>query len=200
MSINIDRRLKDGKPIRTKTMTYENNVAKYTMKETTELSDASYTCRASNAAGSVESNCKVTVQGEKSLLDSSSNYKLLLHLFFFFRRCPHYRDRRKRSLPNMPDQEPVESRGEIQRLSDANHNVGQERRNYRRRKMQNLRRFGIDDHCNLQCREVKLWNVHCHRNRCCWLSRGKSTTQSHRSVLEIILRKIIGLLFNIDLI
>ena len=45
-------------------MTYENNVANYTMKETNELSDAVYTCRAVNEAGSVETKCKVTVQGE----------------------------------------------------------------------------------------------------------------------------------------
>lgn len=49
-------------------MSYENNVAKFILTETTEQTEGSYTCRAINDAGSVETNCKVTVQGMLMLL------------------------------------------------------------------------------------------------------------------------------------
>lgn len=57
-------RLKDTKAIRTKSMSYENNIAKITLTDTTEQTEGTYTCRASNEAGSVETNCKLSIQGK----------------------------------------------------------------------------------------------------------------------------------------
>lgn len=47
-----------------KSMSYENNIAKITLTDTTEETEGIYTCRASNEAGSVETNCKLNIQGE----------------------------------------------------------------------------------------------------------------------------------------
>lgn len=57
-------RLKDKKLIKTKNASYENNVAKLVLSDTSEHAEGSYTCRAVNDAGSAETNCKVTIQGK----------------------------------------------------------------------------------------------------------------------------------------
>lgn len=71
-------RLKDSKAIRTKSISYENNIAKITLTDTTEQTEGTYTCRASNEAGSVETNCKLSIQGE------------FLFEFFKYRSEPFY--------------------------------------------------------------------------------------------------------------
>lgn len=43
-------------------MTYENHVAKYTIKETTETSSATFTVKAENNVGMTETTCKLKVQ------------------------------------------------------------------------------------------------------------------------------------------
>ncbi len=57
-------RLKDGKVLRTKNESYENNIAKLILMDTTEKNEGTYTCRAVNEGGSVETNCKVVIQGK----------------------------------------------------------------------------------------------------------------------------------------
>lgn len=75
-------RLKDGKPIKSKTMVYENHVAKYTITEIKESSEATYTCRASNTAGTAETSCKLTVQGIYCyLLDFYGYYLFFIILY-----------------------------------------------------------------------------------------------------------------------
>lgn len=59
-------RFKEGKPVKSKTITYENRVAKYEIKECVESTTATYTCKASNSAGTAETSCKLTVQGNCS--------------------------------------------------------------------------------------------------------------------------------------
>lgn len=58
---------KNGKIIETKTMRYENRVAKYTIEKTTVEEEAEYTCVATNEVGSVETSCRVTLQEKPSL-------------------------------------------------------------------------------------------------------------------------------------
>lgn len=52
---------KNGSVIETKTMRYENRVAKYVIEKTTIEDEAVYTCIAENEVGSVETSCRVTL-------------------------------------------------------------------------------------------------------------------------------------------
>jgi peroxidase len=52
---------KNSKSITTRTMTYENRVAKYVIEETTESTAGSYRCEATNEMGKAETTCTVTV-------------------------------------------------------------------------------------------------------------------------------------------
>lgn len=71
-------RLKDSRVIKTKDATYENNVARLTLTETTEHAEGIYTCRAVNDAGSVETNCKVSVQEVPRIeIDDNSSSQIL---------------------------------------------------------------------------------------------------------------------------
>lgn len=45
-----------------KSISYENRVAKYTITETNENCSGTYTCKATNQAGSAETSCNVSVQ------------------------------------------------------------------------------------------------------------------------------------------
>lgn len=64
---------KNGKVIQTKTMRYENRVAKYTIEKTTVEDEAEYTCVAENEVGSVETRCRVTLL-EKPTIDIDEKY------------------------------------------------------------------------------------------------------------------------------
>lgn len=77
---------KNGKTFTSKTMVYENRVAKYTIDETEATSEATYKCVATNAAGTAESTCKVHIQDKPSIvidenllsqkLRTSANWKI----------------------------------------------------------------------------------------------------------------------------
>ncbi|KAF5301261.1 hypothetical protein FQR65_LT00961 [Abscondita terminalis] len=53
---------KDGKVVKSKTITYENHIAKYTIEETTETTEGIYTVKAQNMMGTAETRCQVMVQ------------------------------------------------------------------------------------------------------------------------------------------
>ncbi|CAH1395279.1 unnamed protein product [Nezara viridula] len=53
---------KDGKPLKTKTITYTDNVAKLTISKCVEISGGVYSCKATNSSGTAETNCKLTIQ------------------------------------------------------------------------------------------------------------------------------------------
>lgn len=59
---------KNGKEFKTKTMTYENRVAKYIIEETTEETTSTYTCVAENTVGKTETTCNVNVQEKPSIV------------------------------------------------------------------------------------------------------------------------------------
>lgn len=65
---------KNGKVIETTTtMIYENRVAKYTIKKTTQETEAEYTCVATNEVGSVETSCRVILR-EKPIVEVEEKY------------------------------------------------------------------------------------------------------------------------------
>lgn len=53
---------KNKKLIKSKTITFENRIAKYVIEETSEETAGTYTCSAENALGKVETSCTVTVE------------------------------------------------------------------------------------------------------------------------------------------
>ena len=50
--------------IKSKNITYESHVAKYTISETSETSAGEYTCTAENSAGPAETTAKLLIQGK----------------------------------------------------------------------------------------------------------------------------------------
>ena len=58
---------KDGKIIKSKTITYENHVATYIIKETEETTEGIYTVKAQNVMGTAETTCHVVVQEAPTL-------------------------------------------------------------------------------------------------------------------------------------
>lgn len=55
-------RLKDGQAFEDSDITYENRVAKYTIRKTTETSTAMFTVKAHNDAGTAETSCQLKIQ------------------------------------------------------------------------------------------------------------------------------------------
>ena len=64
---------RNGQVIQTKTIRYENRVAKYTIEKTTMEDEAQYTCIAENEMGSVETSCRLTLL-EKPIIDLEEKY------------------------------------------------------------------------------------------------------------------------------
>ena len=58
---------KNGKEFTTKTMVYENRVAKFTIDETTESTESKYTCIATNEVGTAETSCQICVQEKPTI-------------------------------------------------------------------------------------------------------------------------------------
>lgn len=58
---------KDGKVIKSRTVTYENHVAKYVISETTDTTSGIYTVKAHNMMGTAETSCEVIVQEKPTL-------------------------------------------------------------------------------------------------------------------------------------
>lgn len=56
------RWFKNNKEIKTTTITYENRIAKYIIENTTGESEGSYSCRAENEVGKIETSCTVKIQ------------------------------------------------------------------------------------------------------------------------------------------
>lgn len=54
--------MKDGKTFEDDDITYENHVAKYTIRKTTETSSATFTVKAQNDAGMAETSCQLRIQ------------------------------------------------------------------------------------------------------------------------------------------
>lgn len=54
--------MKDGKTFEDNDITYENRVAKYTIRKTTETSSATFTVKAQNDAGTAETSCQLKIQ------------------------------------------------------------------------------------------------------------------------------------------
>lgn len=63
---------KNNKPFTSETIVYENRVAKYTIEETSETSEATYTCVAKNEVGTAETSCKVVVQDKPTIVVDES--------------------------------------------------------------------------------------------------------------------------------
>lgn len=55
-------RLKDGETFEDDNITYENRVAKYIIRKTTETSSATFTVKAHNDAGTAETSCQLKIQ------------------------------------------------------------------------------------------------------------------------------------------
>uniref|UniRef100_A0A8D8SBW9 Titin n=1 Tax=Cacopsylla melanoneura TaxID=428564 RepID=A0A8D8SBW9_9HEMI len=66
---------KDGTVIKSRNMTYENSVAKFTIVNCTESSIARYTCKATNEAGIAETSCNLLVQELPAIKLIDSNLK-----------------------------------------------------------------------------------------------------------------------------
>ena len=56
-------RTRNGKPVKSRKVKYDQHVATLTLEDTTEKSAGTYTCYASNSAGEVETSCMVQIQG-----------------------------------------------------------------------------------------------------------------------------------------
>jgi Immunoglobulin I-set domain. len=57
-------RYKDDSLIKGRNITYENNVARFTVVNCSESSEGRYTCKATNEAGTAETSCTLLVQGK----------------------------------------------------------------------------------------------------------------------------------------
>lgn len=58
---------KNGQTFTSRTMKYENRVAKYTIDETSETTEATYKCIATNEVGTAETSCKISIQDKPSI-------------------------------------------------------------------------------------------------------------------------------------
>lgn len=58
---------KDGKIIKTRSISYENYIAQYTISETTDTTSGIYTVSAQNTMGSAETKCEVIIQEPPTL-------------------------------------------------------------------------------------------------------------------------------------
>lgn len=63
---------KNSETLKSTTIVYENRVAKYTIEETNETSEATYTCIAKNEVGTAETSCKVVVQDKPTIVIDES--------------------------------------------------------------------------------------------------------------------------------
>lgn len=54
--------MKDGNTFEDNDITYENHVAKYIIRKTTEMSSATFTVKAQNNAGMAETSCQLKIQ------------------------------------------------------------------------------------------------------------------------------------------
>lgn len=63
---------KNSETLKSTTIVYENRVAKYTIEETDETSEATYTCIAKNEVGTAETSCKVVVQDKPTIVIDES--------------------------------------------------------------------------------------------------------------------------------
>lgn len=61
-------RLKEGKPFEDSDITYENRMAKYTIRRTTETSSATFTVKAQNDAGIAETSCQLKIQESPKII------------------------------------------------------------------------------------------------------------------------------------
>lgn len=59
---------RNGAVLKEKTITYENGAAKYVIKKTTIETSGTYTCKAVNEVGSVESSCKVVIEQKPTIV------------------------------------------------------------------------------------------------------------------------------------
>lgn len=59
---------KNGKSLTSETIVYENRVAKYTIEETSESTEATYKCVATNEIGMAETSCTVEIQEKPSIV------------------------------------------------------------------------------------------------------------------------------------
>lgn len=59
---------KNGKTLTSSQIVYENRVAKYTIEETSETTEATYKCVATNEIGKAETSCTVSIQDKPSIV------------------------------------------------------------------------------------------------------------------------------------
>lgn len=59
--------MKDGEAFEDNDITYENHVAKYIIRKTTETSSATFTVKAQNDAGTAETSCQLKIQESPKL-------------------------------------------------------------------------------------------------------------------------------------
>jgi len=72
--------LKDGKAFEDSDITYENHVAKYTIRKTTETSSAIFTVKAQNDAGMAETSCQLKIQESPKIIcdENLRNQRLIV--------------------------------------------------------------------------------------------------------------------------
>lgn len=63
---------KNGKSLTSNTIVYENRVAKFTIEETSESTEATYKCVATNEIGKAETSCTVDIQEKPSIVIDES--------------------------------------------------------------------------------------------------------------------------------
>ncbi|XP_026687375.1 titin-like [Diaphorina citri] len=68
-------RYKDDSLIKGRNITYENNVARFTVVNCSESSEGRYTCKATNEAGTAETSCTLLVQEQPAIKLVDSNLK-----------------------------------------------------------------------------------------------------------------------------
>lgn len=60
--------MKDGNAFEDDDITYENHVAKYIIRKTTETSSATFTVKAQNDAGTAETSCQLKIQESAKII------------------------------------------------------------------------------------------------------------------------------------
>lgn len=85
--------MKDGNAFEDNDITYENHVAKYIIRKTTETSSATFTVKAQNNAGMAETSCQLKVQESPKIicdenlknqrLTVGDKWKIEIHLIGF---------------------------------------------------------------------------------------------------------------------